>query len=75
LQERGEGKAVGCADQADQHGKLEILMPFRPNYFWQGFASKSRDEIELNKKWLETAHAESRGRIDVKGKLIRETNE
>ena len=40
-----------------------------------GFASKTRDDISLNAKWLAMAEKESRGKFNVREKLIRETNE
>ena len=39
------------------------------------FAAKSRADITLNKKWMEMAEKETKGKVDVKEKLIRETNE
>jgi methylmalonyl-CoA mutase len=39
------------------------------------FAAKSRAEITLNKKWLELAEKETKGKVNIQEKLIRETNE
>ena len=39
------------------------------------FASKTRDQINLDKRWVEMAQKETKGKIDIKQNLIRETNE
>lgn len=46
-----------------------------PSAQFRGFAAKSREEMPLNPKWLEVAKAETKGRIDIREKLIRVTNE
>ena len=37
--------------------------------------SQSRDDITLNEKWLKMAEVETKGKVDIKRKLVRETNE
>ena len=39
----------------------------------QGFAT--RNDMKLDERWVEIAKKESRGKFDIRAKLIRETNE
>ena len=40
-----------------------------------GFASKSKEGVFLNENWLAMANKETKGKVNVKEKLIKETNE
>ena len=40
-----------------------------------GFASRSKEGVFLNEKWMAMANKETKGKVDVRDKLVRETNE
>lgn len=39
------------------------------------FATKARADITLNQKWLDMAEKETKGKVNIREKLIKETNE
>jgi methylmalonyl-CoA mutase len=41
----------------------------------KSFSSKTRDDMTLNAKWLAMAEKETKGKVNIKEKLIRESNE
>ena len=51
---------------------VRILAPPAP---CRGFATKSKEEMTLHVEWLELAKAETKGKINIREKLIKETNE
>ena len=41
----------------------------------RAMATKTRDQMHLDKRWMEMAQKETKGKVDIKKQLIRETNE
>jgi hypothetical protein len=39
------------------------------------FSTKTRDDMTLNARWLAIAEKETKGKINIKEKLIKESNE
>ena len=46
-----------------------------PTSSFRAFATKTRDDVHLPDNWVKLAEKESRGKYDVREKLIKETNE